>query len=84
MMSREAKERMSTQLLSVTGEGKADKTYGTGFYDKYRRIHLPDNDPNRLSDPGELYGHVGPQQPKTYLDEANRDIQIHSAGKESL
>ena len=61
-MTREAKERMVTQLEHVTGkEDKADKTYGTAFYDLYRRIHLPDNDPNRLTDPGELYGHVGPR-----------------------
>lgn len=60
-MTREAKERMVEQLERVRGtDTKAEKTYGDGFYDLYRRVHLPDSDPQRITDPGELYGHVGP------------------------
>jgi hypothetical protein len=36
------------------------KTYGKGFYDAYRAVHAPAGDPTRITDPGQLYSHVGP------------------------
>lgn len=36
------------------------KTYGPGFYTLFQQAHLPDGDPNRLTDQSQLYGHVGP------------------------
>lgn len=76
-MSREAKERMVTQLETATGAEKADKTYGTGFYDLYRRVHLPETDPQHISDPGLLYGHVGPTGDLTVagVDKLVQEIQ---------
>lgn len=63
-MSKEAKERMTLQLEHVTGkEDKDEQTYGKGFYDLYRRIHLAPSDPDRITDASQLYGHVGPQGP---------------------
>ena len=42
------------------GEGAHDvKTYGTGFYDLYRSVHAPEGDPTRVTDPSQLWGHVG-------------------------
>ena len=60
-MTREAKERMSEQLMKLTGKEEAEeKSYGKGFYDLYRQIHLPEGDPGRITDPSQLYSHVGP------------------------
>ena len=78
-MTREAKERMTEQLEKAKGKDldKADKTYGSGFYDLYRRVHLPDSDPQRIADPGQLYGHVGPDGDLTVagVDKLNAEIQ---------
>ncbi len=61
-MTREAKERMSEQLMKLTGKEEAEeKSYGKGFYDLYRKIHLPEGDAERITDPSQLYSHVGPQ-----------------------
>jgi hypothetical protein len=60
-MTKEAKERMVAQLEHATGkEEKAERTYGKGFYDLYRRVHAPEGDPDRVTDASQLYGHVGP------------------------
>ena len=60
-MTKEAKERMVTQLEHATGkEEKAERTYGKGFTDLYRRVHAPEGDPDRVTDASQLYGHVGP------------------------
>jgi muramidase (phage lysozyme) len=60
-MTREAKERMGEQLLKLKGtEEKEENTYGSGFYDLYRKIHLPDGNADRITDESQLYSHVGP------------------------
>ena len=59
-LSKEAGERLVKQYEERGGTTKADHTYGAGFYDLYQRVHLPEGDPQRLSDPGQLYSHVGP------------------------
>jgi muramidase (phage lysozyme) len=60
-LSKDAKERMTLAYEKASGQtDKAEKTYGQGFYDFYRRIHLPEGDPARVTDPAQLYGHVGP------------------------
>ena len=41
-------------------DNKDTKTYGVGFWDAYRRVHLPDSDPNKLTDPSALYPMAGP------------------------
>jgi GH24 family phage-related lysozyme (muramidase) len=60
-MTREAKERMSEQLLKLKGtEEREEKSYGSGFYDLYRKIHLPDGNAERITDESQLFSHVGP------------------------
>jgi hypothetical protein len=59
-MDKEAKERMVDQLDKATGADRADKTYGKGFYDLYKAVHAPEGDPSRITDPSQLYSHVGP------------------------
>jgi len=52
---------MGDQLLKLNGtEGREENSYGKGFYDLYKRVHLPDGDPQRISDESQLYSHVGP------------------------
>jgi GH24 family phage-related lysozyme (muramidase) len=78
----EAKKRMAEQLDKMTGSNeKAEKTYGNGFYDMYRRIHLPEGDPDRITDGGQLYGHVGPQGDLTVagVDKLNTEIQARKS-----
>jgi hypothetical protein len=73
----QAKMRMTEQLEKATGADKAEHTYGPGFYDLYKRIHLPEGDPQRLTDSGELYGHVGKGGDLTVsgVDKLNAEIQ---------
>ena len=52
---------VATRLLAANAKpdnGDA-KTYGAGFLDTFNRIHLPDGDPNKITDPSQLYGSVG-------------------------
>lgn len=59
--TREAKERL-TALLARVGRGDHDtSTYGSGFYDLFQRVHAKDGDPMRITDPAQLYSHVGPE-----------------------
>ncbi len=58
--AREGLFSMYKTRLKDVAKGTHDETsYGTGFYDLFRRVHLPQDDPQRISDPSELYGHVG-------------------------
>jgi muramidase (phage lysozyme) len=77
LMNREAKERMATQLIAVKGTEKPEHTYGPAFYDMYRRVHAAPDDPQRITDPGELYGHVGPNGDLTVagVDKLASEIQ---------
>jgi muramidase (phage lysozyme) len=77
LMSKEAKERMTEQFERATGAEKAERTYGSGFYDLYRRVHAPEGDPDRITDASQLYGHVGPQGDLTVagVDKLNSEIQ---------
>lgn len=38
----------------------AVKTYGTGFWDAYTRVHLPQGDPNRITDQNQIFTRAGP------------------------
>lgn len=76
-LSREAKERMVAQYEGLLGTEKVEKSYGRAFYDIYRRVHLPPSDPEHISDPGQLYGHVGPNGDLTVqgVDKLVQEIQ---------
>lgn len=58
----EARTRMIDFFTrNATGSDNKDvATYGTGFYDLYRRVHAPDGDPNRITDPSMIYDATGP------------------------
>ena len=58
-LSKEATERLTKEYETRGGVTKTDHTYGTGFYDLYQRVHLPEGDPNRVTDQSQLYSHVG-------------------------
>lgn len=53
-LSREAKQRM-TQQFENRGKDRPEALYGKDFYDIYRRVHLPDGDPQKVSDPDAIY-----------------------------
>jgi GH24 family phage-related lysozyme (muramidase) len=76
-LSREAKERMVAQYEGLLGTEKVEKSYGRGFYDAYRRVHLPASDPERIADPSQLYGRVGPKGDLTVqgVDKLVQEIQ---------
>lgn len=52
------------------------KTYGSGFYDLYQRVHAPQGDPRRITDPTELYQHVGDQPGTNNLQAAQREMAL--------
>lgn len=56
-----AAEHIANQVLTANSkEGDHDvKTYGQGFYDLFRKVHAPAGDPDRITNPDELYKHVG-------------------------
>jgi hypothetical protein len=56
------REHLVTMAQShVAGQnGRDTQTYGRDFYALYQRVHLPDGDPAKLTDPAELVRHVGP------------------------
>jgi uncharacterized protein (TIGR02594 family) len=48
-------------LLQAKAAGQKDVgTYGQGFYDLFKRIHLPDGNPNKITAESQLYEHSGP------------------------
>lgn len=61
-LSPEARMRMVTFLSGVSRKtGDRDtNTYGSGFYDAFQAIHLPDGDPRKITSPDQLYSRVGP------------------------
>jgi hypothetical protein len=59
-LDREARERLVKGYEERGGNTKTDHTYGPAFYDIYNRVHLPEGNPQRITDPNELYSHVGP------------------------
>jgi hypothetical protein len=77
-LTREAKERMiGVANRALQDTDKADKTYGKGFYDLYQKVHAPDGDPGKITDPGVLYQHVGPAGDLTVagVDKLYQEIQ---------
>ena len=62
----------------LKGEGDHDvKTYGPGFYTLYQQVHAPQGDPNRITDPAQLYSHVGPNGDLTVsgVEKLSQEIQ---------
>ena len=53
-LTREAKERM-TQQFESRGKDRPEALYGKDFYDIYRRVHLPEDDPAKISNPDAIY-----------------------------
>jgi peptidoglycan L-alanyl-D-glutamate endopeptidase CwlK len=47
-------------FLKLNPADRADTTYGPGFYSLFQRVHAPDGDPSRITDPTTLYDHVKP------------------------
>jgi muramidase (phage lysozyme) len=80
-MTKDAKVRMTEQLEKATGTEKTERTYGAGFYDVYRRVHLPESDPDRVTDQSQLYSHVGPQGDLTVagVDKLVTEIQARKS-----
>jgi hypothetical protein len=56
----EVANQIENTLLTENSRGGGDaRTYGPGFFQTFNRIHLPDGDPNKITDPAQLYGMVG-------------------------
>lgn len=62
-LSSSKREHLANMLNQhIKGDLGGDlKTYGPGFYDIWRRVHAPQGDPNRITDPTQLFAMVGPQ-----------------------
>jgi hypothetical protein len=63
-LSRESKDRL-IKLVGSSDE-KDDKTYGPGFVKAMQAVHAPAGDPNRITDPQQLYSRLGPQGDLTW------------------
>lgn len=53
------------------------KTYGSGFSDLFNAVHASQDDPNRITNESQLYGHVGPNGDLTMagLNELRKEMQ---------
>ena len=58
--------------------GHDANTYGSGFYKLFQQIHAPIGDPNRVTDPTQLYGHVGSDLTVAGLKELSGEISERS------
>lgn len=76
-LTKDAAVRMFNLKASLTGMEKADKTYGPGFYEAYQRVHAADGDPNKITDPSQLYPRAGPKGDLTVagVDKLVNEIQ---------
>jgi hypothetical protein len=66
------------RLREISGATDHDvKTYGPGFYTAYQQVHAAQDDPNRITDPGQLYSRVGPNGDLTVagVDKLSAEIQ---------
>jgi hypothetical protein len=51
---------IATRLMTENAKGQGDsRTYGPAFYDVFNRIHAPDGDPNKITDPSQVFPMVG-------------------------
>lgn len=51
---------MVNAALSRDTDTKDTETYGSGFFDALKEINAPDNDPERITDPKQLWDRAGP------------------------
>jgi hypothetical protein len=56
----DGKRQMLTFLEHVGKTDRSANTYGSEFFNLFQRIHAPEGDPNRLTDPRALYDLVKP------------------------
>jgi hypothetical protein len=79
VLTREAVERLLPKAKAALDDAnsKADKTYGPGFYETYKMVHLPEGTPGRITDPSQLYARVGPNGDLTVagVDKLVNEIQ---------
>ena len=73
-------QRSLIDMAHANIKGQLDKdqqTYGSGFYHLYQAVHAGPGDPNRITDPSQLYSHVGPNGDLTVsgVDRLTREIQ---------
>ena len=78
----EVAHQVATRLLSenakeTTGDAK---TYGPGFFSVFQKIHAPDGDPNKVSDPAQLYSMVGQPDGLTMAGLAKAREEIQAKG----
>jgi Transglycosylase SLT domain len=61
----------------ATADNHDTKTYGPGFWQMYQNVHAPDNDPNRITDPSQLWSHGGPTGDLTLsgIEKLTQEIQ---------
>lgn len=64
-LTKPAREKLYNLKVAATGGNHDEKTYGPGFVDLYQRIHAADGDPNRITDPTQLYPMVRSGGPLT-------------------
>lgn len=64
-------------VLAGKGQGKDVQTYGAGFWPAYQAVHAPEGDPNRITDPSQLWGMTGPGGSLTLagVDKLTAEIQ---------
>lgn len=53
-----ARERMIKLMEHVGRADRTTATYGNEFFNLFQRIHAPEGDPNRITDPAVLYEYV--------------------------
>lgn len=58
-LTREAQDRLIKLVQDASGDKHDLNTYGASFNDLFNKVHAPQGDPNRITDPTALYGYVG-------------------------
>ena len=67
---------IATRLLTENSKmnGGDSKTYGSSFMSVFNRIHAPDGDPNKITDPKQVYSLVGNGLTMSGLEKVRQEI----------
>lgn len=70
------REHLLDRAKTAAG-GKQDDNYGPGYWDIFKQIHAPENDPGKITDVDQLYDMVGPGKALTMhgFDVARKEIE---------
>ena len=88
ILSREAVERSLKQIETAPG-AKYGKEYGPRAWEFYERIHLPEGDPMKITDPAAIYkqvheGNIFPNGAKELVNQINKPDTAEAASHSEM